>query len=137
MAVIDIHSHGKYEPSDGESGGIPLGMTADYTTSTHDFISPVYHVHDFNMTLSPNTCPTFAQKVEHSKLYWKHNFQSAVWNVARALVFLSSCPFTFTSEGLNSVKSVLWLVWNMLCPLNRSVLRRQAGCVDCACGTEA
>lgn len=53
VAVLDIHSHGKFEPSDVESGGIPVGMAEDYTISTHYFISPAYHVHHFNMNLSP------------------------------------------------------------------------------------
>lgn len=34
-----------------------MGMADDYTISTHDFISPVNYVHNFNMTPPENTCP--------------------------------------------------------------------------------
>lgn len=44
---------------------------------------------------------------------------------------------TCNSERWNSVKSLLWVVWNKLRPLNRSILRRQARSVECVCGTEA
>lgn len=59
VAVLDSHSHGKFEPSDVESGRIPVGLAEDYTISTHDFIMPAYHVHHFNMTRSPP--PTHVQ----------------------------------------------------------------------------
>lgn len=86
-------------------------------------------------SFSPNTCPTFAHILANSKLCWKDHLGSAVlWNVTCDVVFLSSCPFTFTSECWNSVKSVLWLAWNKLWPLNRFVLRRQASCVECVWG---
>lgn len=63
VAVLDIHSHGEFEPSDVESVVIPVGKAEDYTISTHDFISPVYRVHHFN-TAFPS--PT---RVQHLLTY--------------------------------------------------------------------